>query len=388
MRAESPFPVLARVDCGGLRAELHRSLAVVIFRDDAVRRNLFEKYAGSLDGDEEQLWGFLCDFRGFFTAASDPRHYSLVFECVFPHRLEQLAKLGSASLATVIALVKMWAAMLRNDRRRIQFKQHSPNGIILFHDTAELMGSLFERMIEGLRLENDSCVSFLCACFRILDSALTADYVPFAAFEIFHDDALKRMLRCYVKATLVIPVPDLSRYPKVEKILQQLNCSVVKRHVEATADPEVLCSNLIVQVIYFGLRSVQPEAIRYAMEAMSALVLGHFSRLTSVERQTFLNACFRVWHICFTKGNYDAKLCLTHLIATDPASLDVACERMRQMAIPEMAANLESLCLVFVAELRDLFGRGEGPNVVMKTVDEFLSAVRRFIKAPNHIFDV
>jgi hypothetical protein len=281
----------------------------------------------------------------------------------------------------------MWAAMLKNEPRRIIFKQHSPNGVILFHYTADLLSSLCEKMMENLRFEDRNCVSFVRNCLRILISSLNADYVPFAAFEIFNDDALERMLLCYVKCLSAIPPSTLSQIPKVEPLLHHLNASIVRRHLEVTATPTVNCSNLLVDVIYTGLTSLQPESVRFALEAMRHLVSCSFTQLSALNRATFLRAVFRVWHVCFTSNQYDCRLCLTHIIAADPESLDLACARLQEMAIPERSADLEQLCQAFIAHLRDLFGKSEGPNIVMKPVTEFIVEARRLVKAPSRVFD-
>jgi hypothetical protein len=358
-RFENPFPFLENPKFASLRTELHRSLATIIVREDF--SDILRVYSGNF-GDE----GFLCDFRGFFLAAGDSREYAIFFDFVF-RNLSELSQI-CVSEHTVIALVKMWAAMLNNDRSRIRFRPHSPNGIILFRHTTDLLCSLFETA-------NLESAAFVKNCVRIMQHALSADYVAFAAFDLFRDDSLSRMLHCYERATSSESID----HPKIAALLQELNCTIVHRHIDS-----IVCPNLVVSVISSGLRSFQAESVGFALEAMKDIAV----QFGSIDGPILFGAVWGVWHLCLVNDRHDAMVCLAHIVGKEEEFVGIACQRMKEMVIPERERDFEALCQRFIAELGGVFGSDEGTNAVVKALDAFIAAAKRHLRAPHRVFDI
>jgi hypothetical protein len=391
-RVDRPFPFLAAPECGRCRVALHRALSAILVHRDAAQvcKQYLATFNDALDQDEATLWGFLRDFAGFFRYARNCRDYSIFLNYLFANHLPKLVALVSPlkiAPGTINALLKMWSEMLRNEPQRIQFKRHSANGVILFHHTTNLICSLLDQLIQGFAIENEMCVKFLNFVFRILYSSLSATYIPFSIFDVFGDDSLKRMLTCYVKCTDLIPVDRIAKYPKVEATLQRLTRTIATRHMIVAFNPEVACQNLILLVLITGLESSDHEAVRCATDALRQLT--DCPALTSLNRDTFVKATFKAWHLAFTRGPFqkDVADCIAHVLARDPESLELAFTRVREMAIEEKLPEVDECCADLLENLKEAFTAGEFQAAVGQ-IQNFVSRVTSLLKRPTAIFNV
>ena len=390
-RVEKPFPFLSNPTFTKCRVALHQALCPILVHKDAgsLRTEFLRMYNDVFAREKDDIIGFLCDFAGFFRGAVQPAQWSVFFSYVFPDGLRRIISVAPkiTDIQDAVHIVRFWSMMLNNDPRRIEFKHHSANGVILFNLTTELLYQ-FESLLKSQPKENELLVvKFLGLCFLIINSALNACYVPFAAYETFHDETLQKMVGLFAKLAVLLPVDRLAKYQKVDRAVSHTNTTIVTKHINVISQLGLEHLNLSMNIILAGLRSLDEEVRRSSVEALETMVLRHFDTMTKMDRQKFVHLTFRIWHLCLTKpSQYTWRHCLVSVIMKDKSVFIQACERMLEGSVPEKTETLRGEYQKLLESLPDLFNQKEGD--IMKAVEDFIHCARHCIRFPDMIFNV
>lgn len=109
-------------------------------------------------------------------------------------------------------VLKLFAELVQNRSQRLQFDLSSPNGILLFREASKLICS-YGNNILNVEVPKDQIYRLklkgISICFSMLKAALCGNYVNFAVFRLYGDDALDNALNTFVKLLLSIPRRDL-----------------------------------------------------------------------------------------------------------------------------------------------------------------------------------
>ena len=390
-RVEKPFPFLSDPKFTRCRVAVHQALCSILVHRDAtvLRAEFLRMYDGIFTRDKPEIIGFLCDFAGFFRGAVEPAQWAVFFSHLFPKSLEELIGIARnvTDLHDAVHFVRFWSLMVQDVPRRIEFKHHSPNGVLLFNFTTDFLCQ-FDGLLQAKAKDDEVLlVKFLTLAFHAMDSTLSACYVPFAAYETFQDDHLKKMVSYFVRLASLLPVQNLPRYQKADRAVSHVNTTILTKHpmVVAQLGPDNL--NFSMCVVLTGLKSLDDEVRRSSVESLETMVLRHFEILTKMDRQMFIRLTFRIWHLCLAKpGQYSWRHCLVSVIWKDKDAFVQACERMIEGSKPDKVEILRGEYQKLVEDLPELLCQKEGD--VMKAVEEFVKCARLCVRDPKLIFDV
>jgi hypothetical protein len=364
MISRHSFPFLNAGKCRRCRMLLCRILWSILVRPNSsqVRNQFFSAYDAVFDRHEQVLCDFFCDFVSFFRFVSKSEEHSLLVKYLLPHHLPNLVRgLHSLPSESVHLSLKFWSEMIKNEPKRIQFKSNSPNGLLLFHRTTDLLEEL-----------SDVAANSSKYVFRIFYSALSADYFPSGVFSLFRDDSLKRLLDCYPK---VVSLGHAESVPKTEMSLQKLNLLIISRFMEVIVD-----HNVVVTALIRGLESTDQAVVQCGIEGLRRLAT--FSG--PLDHDLLVKATLRVWNAVF-EGGSEAAVCLTRVLEKDQGLLEAAFEQMKDMALGTKSDRLDELYKQFSQKLAELF-QAEAVDLVPDEIQSFVSRAKGYLKKSSGIF--
>ena len=102
-------------------------------------------------GAQEALCGVLRDLRGVCSSCSNRRSYNLFFSWVYPSFTPLFLRACAVWYdvpALTTALLKFYCELVYNTQQRLTFDSSSPNGILLFRDTSQLVVCYGSRILE------------------------------------------------------------------------------------------------------------------------------------------------------------------------------------------------------------------------------------------------
>jgi hypothetical protein len=212
---------------------------------------------------------------------------------------------------------------------------------------------------------------------RIIERSINANYVPFAVFETFHDDSLARLLASFEKCSSLVPFSDLTEIPKLDRTLQQVNCSVI------TVFPDYPAHNLIASIISIGLQSVNRESIRWATDSLRKLACS--PGVTLVDHTLFRTVTWRMWHLTMHSSEWqqNAASCLARVVMVDPEGLEPIIARVKDMAIEAHANKIDEVCDSLLAAFRN---QQTDPQTSTEHIKTFLRAIKPRVRNPAALF--
>ena len=174
----------------------------------------------------QPLIGVFRDLRGIASSLHNRKTYSAFFDILHPRHLPLFAKVADVwhdQSDVIISLLRFLHEFCYNKANRVNFDQSSPNGILLFRCTSDVVCAYGRRLLQApLPNSNDPNVykthyKGLSLSLNVLNSALGGNYVCFGVFELYQDRALENALDVALRMALTVPVDDISAYPKLSK---------------------------------------------------------------------------------------------------------------------------------------------------------------------------
>ncbi|KAG0222004.1 Exportin 7 [Mortierella sp. GBA43] len=241
-------------------------------------------FEGSSDHGEEDirliLIGILRDLRGFVSSITNRRQYSMFFEWFYPAYtpiiLRAIEYWPHGELS--IAIVRFWHEFVNNRSSRITFDTSSPNGILLFRETSNILytygQSLLNRPLSNSNARWPEKYKGIMLYFNVLAASLSGKYVNFGVFGLYGDKALDQVLEVFYSLSLAIPVDDMLSFPK----LSQAYFGVV----------DVFVSDHMT-----GLPMVPKPVLDYMIRALGEVILPH-----NIDTACCTMACSAIDKIC------------------------------------------------------------------------------------------
>ncbi|KAF8941502.1 Exportin 7 [Dissophora ornata] len=167
------------------------------------------------------LLGIFKDLRGFVSSITNRKQYNLFFEWFYPAYtpivLRAMEIWPHNELG--IAIMRFWNEFASNKSSRVAFESSSPNGILLFRETSNILYT-YGRNLLNRPLSSDSArwsekYKGIMLYFNALSASLSGKYVNFGVFKLYGDKALDQVLEVFFSLMLAIPVEDMISFPKL-----------------------------------------------------------------------------------------------------------------------------------------------------------------------------
>ncbi|KAL0089123.1 armadillo-type protein [Phycomyces blakesleeanus] len=218
----------------------YQVLCKILFAEDNCEREFIEfmkpfdlrfKSLASLDSVEafrqehvrRALQDLFRDLRGFITPIQSRRNFTLFFEWFYPDYMPILLRGLEAWSPTPVAntLLKFFAEFVHNKSQRLNFEISSPNGILIFRDTSQILTTYGSRVLEQQITDESRKYPFkykgISICFTILSRCMGGRYINFGVFWLYQDKAIDEAFSMIFQLMLSIPLQDLMGFPKLTK---------------------------------------------------------------------------------------------------------------------------------------------------------------------------
>lgn len=174
------------------------------------------------------LVGVFRDLRGIASSLHNRRTYLKFFDFMYPKHFPLLAKVATVwhdQAEVTISLLRFMHEFCHNKANRVNFDQSSPNGILLFRTTSDVLCAYGSRLLERIQEGNmassqdvyRSRYKGIGLLLNVLNSALGGSYVCFGVFPLYNDPCLENALNIALRLSLSVPLDDILAYPKISK---------------------------------------------------------------------------------------------------------------------------------------------------------------------------
>ncbi|KAG0296006.1 Exportin 7 [Dissophora globulifera] len=221
-------------------------------------------FEGNSDLGEEEirliLLGVFRDLRGFISSITNKKQYNLFFEWFYPAytpiALRAMEIWPHNELG--IAIMRFWNEFASNKSSRVTFESSSPNGILLFRETSNILYTYGQNLL-GRPLSSENArwsekYKGIMLYFNVLAASLSGKYVNFGVFKLYGDKALDQVLETFFSLMRAIPVEDMISFPK----LAQAYFSVI----------DVFTSDHMT-----GLAMMPHQVLEYMFQALGEIIL-------------------------------------------------------------------------------------------------------------------
>eukprot|EP00429_Kryptoperidinium_foliaceum_P009915 CAMPEP_0176004324 /NCGR_PEP_ID=MMETSP0120_2-20121206/1634_1 /TAXON_ID=160619 /ORGANISM="Kryptoperidinium foliaceum, Strain CCMP 1326" /LENGTH=1115 /DNA_ID=CAMNT_0017337001 /DNA_START=172 /DNA_END=3520 /DNA_ORIENTATION=+ len=232
------------------------------------------------------LIGVLRDLRGITASLHNRKTYSALFDLLHPNHLPLLAKVADVwydQTDVIISLLRFMHEFCHNKANRVNFDQSSPNGILLFRCTSDVVCAygrrlmatpqpppgdpeLYKKRYKGLSLS-----------LHVLNSALGGNYVCFGVFELYNDKALENVLEVALQMALSVPLDDIAAYPKLSKAYYSFIEILFRSHKKTVFQLDTSIFMQIMTTVHDGLQSSDATISSFCANAIDHLTTYYFN---------------------------------------------------------------------------------------------------------------
>lgn len=210
------------------------------------------------------LIGVFRDLRGITASLHNRKTYGSLFDILHPNQLPLLAKVADVwhdQVDVIISLLRFMNEFCHNKANRVNFDQSSPNGILLFRYTSEIVCAYGARLLSAAPPSNHDPDIYkkrykgLALALGVLNSALGGNYVCFGVFELYNDRALDSALDVALRIALTVPLEDINAYPKLSKAYYSFIEILFRNHRKTAFALETNIFMQIMATVHDGLQS-------------------------------------------------------------------------------------------------------------------------------------
>jgi exportin-7 len=170
------------------------------------------------------LIGVFRDLRGVTASLHNRRSYGLLFDLLHPNHLLLLSNVADVwhdQPDVIISVLRFLHEFCHNKANRVNFDQSSPNGILLFRATSDVVCAFGRRLLAAPRPDTQDIYKKrykgMGLALNVLNSALGGNYVCFGVFGLYNDPALDNSLDVALQMALSVSLEDVVAYPKLSK---------------------------------------------------------------------------------------------------------------------------------------------------------------------------
>lgn len=210
------------------------------------------------------LIGVFRDLRGIAASLHNRKTYSSLFDILHPQYLPLLSKVADIwhdQTDVIISLLRFLHEFCHNKANRVNFDQSSPNGILLFRCTSDVVCAYGTRLLSVPPPSSNDPGAYkkrykgLSLALNVLNSALGGNYVCFGVFELYNDRALDNALDVALRMALTVPLDEINAYPKLSKAYYSFIEILFRNHRKTAFALETNVFMQIMSTVHDGLQS-------------------------------------------------------------------------------------------------------------------------------------
>ena len=191
--------------------------------------------------------------------------------------------------ALTTALLKFYCELVYNKQQRLTFDSSSPNGILLFRDTSQLVVCYGSRILEHQPPAGADPYAHrhkgIAICLLLLTRALSGNYVNFGVFALYGDRALADCLAVTIKLCLAMSLEEIMAFPKVGKAYFALIELLMRNHTPMIVELETPVLQHICRSLREGLQSHEVAISSQCAASLEHLAAFHFRTFTEETRE-------------------------------------------------------------------------------------------------------
>lgn len=240
------------------------------------------------EGCRQPLIGVLRDLRGIAASLHNRKTYSALFDIMHPQHLPLLSKVADVwhdQTDVITSLLRFLHEFCHNKANRVNFDQSSPNGILLFRCTSDVVCAYGNRLLSVPPLVSSDPDVYkkrykgLSLTLNILNSALGGNYVCFGVFDLYNDRALDNALDVALRLALTVPLDDINAYPKLSKAYYSFIEIMFRNHRKPAFALETTVFMQIMSTVHDGLQSSDATISAYCANTIDHMASYYFSNL-------------------------------------------------------------------------------------------------------------
>lgn len=240
------------------------------------------------EGCRQPLIGVFRDLRGIAASLHNRKTYSGLFEIMHPQHLPLLAKVADVwhdQTDVVISLLRFLQEFCHNKANRVNFDQSSPNGILLFRCTSDVVCAYGSRLLSVAPPSSDDPEAYkkrykgLALALNVLNSALGGNYVCFGVFELYNDRALDNALDVALRMSLTVPLEDVNAYPKLSKAYYSFIEILFRNHRKTAFAMETQVFMQIMTSVHDGLQSSDATISAFCANTIDHIASFYFTNM-------------------------------------------------------------------------------------------------------------
>mmetsp|Transcript_2983 Transcript_2983/g.6712 ORF Transcript_2983/g.6712 Transcript_2983/m.6712 type:complete len:1119 (+) Transcript_2983:545-3901(+) len=212
----------------------------------------------------QPLIGVFRDMRGIAASLHNRKTYCALFEMLHPQHLPLLAKVAEVwydQTDVIISLLRFLSEFCHNKANRVNFDNSSPNGILLFRCTSDVVCAYGRRLLATPSPPPGDLEIYkkrykgLSLSLNVLNSALGGNYVCFGVFELYNDRALENALDVALSMALSVPMDDITAFPKLSKAYYSFVEILFRSHKKTVFALDTAVFMQIMTTVHDGLQS-------------------------------------------------------------------------------------------------------------------------------------
>lgn len=231
------------------------------------------------------LIGAFRDLRGIAASLHNRKSYAMLFELMHPAHLPLLAKVADAwhdQVDVIVSLLRFLQEFCHNKANRVNFDQSSPNGILLFRTTSDVVCAFGRRLLASPLPEGDMYkqrYKCMAISLSVLNSALSGNYVCFGVFALYNDPCLDNALDVALQMILSVPVDDVIAYPKLSKAYFGFVEIFFRHHIKSVLALETGLLMQLMNSVHEGLQASDPQLSSLCANAIDHLATFYYENI-------------------------------------------------------------------------------------------------------------
>jgi len=232
------------------------------------------------------LIGVFRDLRGITASLHNRKTYGALFDILHPNQLPLLAKVADVwhdQTDVIISLLRFLNEFCHNKANRVNFDQSSPNGILLFRCTSEVVCAFGARLLSMPALSSNDPEIYkkrykgLALALSVLNSALGGNYVCFGVFDLYNDRALDNSLDVALRMALTVPLDDVNAYPKLSKAYYSFIEILFRSHRRTAFALDTTVFMQIMATVHDGLQSSDASISAFCANTIDHMASYYFT---------------------------------------------------------------------------------------------------------------
>ena len=210
----------------------------------------------------QPLIGIFRDLRGVAISLHNRKAYGMLFDILEPRHtplLSKVADLWHDQPDVIISLLRFMHEFCHNKANRVNFDQSSPNGILLFRTTSDIVCAFGRRILACNATPAGDIYKLrykgISLALSVLNSALGGNYVCFGVFALYNDPALANALDISLKLALSIPLDHVIAYPKLSKSIFGFVEILFRNHIKTSMALDTNVFMQLMNAVHEGLQS-------------------------------------------------------------------------------------------------------------------------------------